>query len=287
MSSNITICGFGYVGTAMSCLCKINDIEYNVCDTQLKTGNFNYFSNIVNAIQFVEKKHGSHFIFICVPTPSDSFGNCDTSIVESILSQIKLHATLDTYIIIKSTLVPGSCQNFNKLYPDLNIISFPEFLTERNSESDIVNAKFALLGVPDNFDQQKYIQVENLIESLYNHNPNIDIIKKNYTECELFKYSVNNFLAVKVWYFNKIYDVTRSLGIDYQNLKPLFELDPRVAGYGTRVPGDHGRGFAGSCLIKEQRGLIKLLENLQLDNSVLTAISSENEIMRHNDSENQ
>jgi UDPglucose 6-dehydrogenase len=278
--SSITICGLGYVGSAMASLCVKNDIDFNVCDTQLKQGNFNHFYNILDTIKFVEKKHDTHFIFICVPTPSDSDGNCDVSIVESILLQIQKCITRETYIIIKSTLVPGSCVTFNTLYPDLNIILFPEFLTEKNYLSDVYNAPFALLGISDFLVDEKYHKVTDIIRKLYRHNESIDIIQKNYTECELFKYTLNNFLAVKVWYFNKIYDVSESLGIDYQNLKQLFELDPRMAGYGTRVPGDHGRGFAGSCLLKEQRGLIKLLENLKIDNSVLKAISKENNTMR-------
>jgi UDPglucose 6-dehydrogenase len=279
-SDIITICGLGYVGSAMASLCTKNDINFHVCDTDFKQGNFNHFFNISDTIKFVEKRYDLHFIFICVPTPSDLNGNCDISIVESILLQIQKHAKKETYVIIKSTLVPGSCLNLDTLYPELNIILFPEFLTEKNYLSDVYNAKFALLGVSDNFSEKKYQKVTDVIKKLYQHNTSIDIIQKNYTECELFKYTVNNFLAVKVWYFNKIYDVSESLGIDYQNLKPLFELDPRISGYGTRVPGDHGRGFAGSCLLKEQRGLIKLLENLEIDNSVLKAISKENDTMR-------
>jgi len=115
---------------------------------------------------------------------------------------------------------------------------------------------------------------------LYKHNFEIDILMKSYEECELFKYTVNNFLAVKVWYFNKIYDISESLDVDYQKLKQLFDLDPRISGYGLKVPGDHGRGFGGSCLIKDQNGMIKLLEKLEIDNTVLKAISNENKEMR-------
>ena len=51
---------------------------------------------------------------------------------------------------------------------------------------------------------------------------------KTYEEAELFKYTVNNFLAVKVWYFNKIYDISESLGVDYQKFKQLLQLDLRA-----------------------------------------------------------
>jgi UDP-glucose 6-dehydrogenase len=56
-----------------------------------------------------------------------------------------------------------------------------------------------------------------------------------------------------------------------------------MSGYGTRVPGDHGRGYAGTCLKKDQYGLIKLLEKLDIDDTVLKSMASENEEMRKND----
>ena len=102
----------------------------------------------------------------------------------------------------------------------------------------------------------------------------------SFEKMELFKYTVNNFLAVKVWYFNKIYDVCRVLKIDYQEFKTLFPLEPRISGYGTTCPGDHGRGFFGHCLVKDQNALINVLENLGIDNSVLKEISNENIKMR-------
>ena len=162
--------------------------------------------------------------------------------------------------------------------------------------NDIYNAKFVLLGISDHFVSidgkvplptvsidgkvTKYQKILNVMKQFYKHNTQIDILIRSYEECELFKYTVNNFLAVKVWYFNKIYDISESLGIDYQSFKTLFDLDQRISGYGTRIPGDHGRGYAGTCLRKDQYGMIKLLENLNVDNTVLKSMAAENEKIR-------
>ena len=281
---SINIIGMGYVGGSISYLCEKNNIEFNVCDIQEKKGDFNYFNNIKELVNFSENNSDINFYIICVPTPSDSEGNCDTSIVNDVLMKLEMNTTKETkesYVIIKSTLVPGTLKQFNEEYSELNIVFCPEFLTEKNHLNDIYNAKFILLGTPENFDMIKYQKISKVMRLLYRHNSEIDILKKSYEECELFKYTVNNFLAVKVWYFNKIYDISESLCIDYQNFKQLFELEPRISGYGTRCPGDNGtRGFGGNCLVKDQNGMIKLLEKLEIDNTVLKYMAVENEEMR-------
>jgi nucleotide sugar dehydrogenase len=277
---SINIIGMGYVGTAMTHLCERNNVEFNVCDINYKQGNFNYFNNVIDLVNFSETNGDINYYIIAVPTPSDIEGNCDTSIVKSVLEQLNNNITKETYVIIKSTIVPKTTQTFNELFTKLNIVFCPEFLTEKNYLNDIYDAKFVILGIPQKFDMTKYQKILKIIRLFYKHNSQIDIFMKSYEEAELFKYTVNNFLAVKVWYFNKIYDISESLGIDYQKFKSLFELEPRISRYGLRVPGDHGRGYAGTCLRKDQYGLIKLLENLDIDNTVLKSMAAENEEMR-------
>ena len=281
---SINIIGFGYVGGAHGFLCEKNNVKFNVFDTQKKEGSFNYFNDIIDLVKFSESNSEINFYIIAVPTPSDHEGNCDTSIVKSVLEKLNNNVTKETYVIIKSTIVPGTARTFNKEYTNLDVIFSPEFLTEKNYLNDIYNAKFVLLGISDNIPLDgkvtKYQKVLNVVRLFYKHNTQIEIFMRSYEECELFKYTLNNFLAVKVWYFNKIYDISKSLGIDYQKFKTLFELEPRISGYGTRVPGDHGRGYAGTCLRKDQYGMIKLLENLDIDNTVLKSMAAENEKIR-------
>jgi UDPglucose 6-dehydrogenase len=276
----VNIIGYGYVGSAMAHLCEQNGIPYNVYDTEEKLGNFTYFHRLEDLVAHSEGTPGPNYYFIAVPTPSNIVGACDTSIVENVLGQLHRLAA-DAIVIIKSTVEPGTCDKLhNKFKRDgFDIVFNPEYLTEKNYLYDIYDAKFVLLGSKDlNF--CKFQMLLKLFRDLYAHNQQIDIISKSYTECELFKYTVNNFLAVKVWYFNKIYDTCDKFAIDYSSFKSLFELEPRLGEYGTRVPGDHGRGYAGSCLRKEQYGMIRLQEKLELDNSVLTAMAAENETMR-------
>jgi UDPglucose 6-dehydrogenase len=278
--TSINIIGFGYVGGAMGHLCEKNNIEFNVFDIQKKQGSFNYFNNITDLVNFSESNSEINFYIIAVPTNSDSEGNCDTSIVKSVLERLENNITKETYVIIKSTIVPGTSKELSEKYTNLDIIFCPEFLTQKNYLNDIYNAKFVLLGISDNFDMTKYQKISNLMRLFYKHNSQIDIFKRSYEECELFKYTLNTYFGIKITFFNEIYDLCEKMNVDYQKLKELFSLDSRVGEYGITVPGDHGRGYHGLCIPKEVRGIIKLQEKLGLSSELMSCVDKRNNDFR-------
>jgi UDPglucose 6-dehydrogenase len=296
MSFNINIIGVGFLGGSIANTLIKNKVNFNAYDiveyNKLKCqGKFNYFRSLSNLVSNSEVNNNTNVYIICVPTPSCENGECDTSIVKSVVKKLSELTTKKSIIIVKSTVEPGTTRNLNYLYSSkiLDVVFCPEFLVEKFANEDMYNADFALFGTNGN------IELNNLLKKLfknvvYKHKKlnffeimcrktKFKTIFGSFEEMELFKYTVNNFLAVKVWYFNKIYDICEGLNIDYQKFKKLFPLESRIGNYGTIVPGNHGRGFGGHCLVKDQNGLIKLLDKLQIDNCVLKAISNENEKM--------
>lgn len=275
---SISIIGFGFVGSAMAHLCEKNNIEFNVCDLNTKQGKFNYFDNVAELVNFSEKNSDINSYIICVPTPSDSDGNCDISIVKDVLVKLHINIKKETYVIIKSTLVPSTSSELNKEYPELNIVFCPEFLRENSYKDDIYNAKFVLLGIPPQFHLTKYQEVLKIIRKFYKHNSQIDILMKSYEECELFKYTLNTFFATKITFFNEIHELCEKMGVDYQNLKNMFHLDSRIGDYGINVPGPGNEfyGFFLSCLPKECSSMIKLQEKLELSNELMTCVVKRN-----------
>lgn len=278
--THINIIGYGFVGSSVGYLCQQNHITYHIYDSKYNYNLLeNFCSSLYKLIKTSEKTNTDNFYFIAVPTPSDNEGNCDTSIVENVLKE--LAETCDpeknTYILIKSTLVPGTCQRFCEMFPSLHIIFCPEFLREVTAKDDIYNAEFVLCSFKN---PEINTKIETLFRLLYKHNQKIDIIFKSYEECEMFKYTLNVYFAVKVWYFNEIYEICEKMKIDYQSLKSLFKLDKRVGEYGTTVPGDDGFGFSKSCLPKEIKGMMKLQENKIIPNDVLKNIIDRNLFFR-------
>lgn len=275
---SINIIGMGYVGGGMSHLLERNNVEFNVCDLNEKQGDFNYFNNVPELVNFSETNCDISCYVICVPTPSDSEGNCDISIVKSVLSKLNENVTKETYTIIKSTIVPGTARKFNEEYPELNIVFSPEFLTEKNYLDDIYNAKFVILGIPPKFDMSKYQKVLKVMRLFYKHNSQIDIFMRNYEEAELFKYTLNTYFATKITFFNEIHELCEKMNVDYQKLKELFKLDPRVGSYGINVPGP-GNDFYGfflKCLPKEVKSMVKLQEKLELSNELMVCVDKRN-----------
>ena len=74
---------------------------------------------------FKDDVNKADVVFVSVPTPSNPDGSCNTSIVESVVAQIKD----GKIIIIKSTVEPGTVQRLQDKYPKKRFIFNPEFLT--------------------------------------------------------------------------------------------------------------------------------------------------------------
>ena len=73
------------------------------------------------------------YLFLCLPTPMNTDGSCNVDIIERELENIDLIADNQEIIktvVIKSTIPPGTTQEWNKKYESLNIVFNPEFLTE-------------------------------------------------------------------------------------------------------------------------------------------------------------
>jgi UDP-glucose 6-dehydrogenase len=67
----------------------------------------------------------------------------------------------------------------------------------------------------------------------------------------------NSFLALKVTFCNEIYDIAQAVGVDYNELRELWLLDPRIGRSHTFVMPD-ARGFGGKCLPKDMAALVHL-----------------------------
>ena len=280
--ASVNIIGYGFVGSAMGYLCKRNGVLFNVCDRIDKQDEYHFYTkDIAELVAHSEKENEVNYYFVAVPTPSGPDDACDLSIVHTVLTTLQQTVTQKTRVIIKSTLVPGSCAKLYEQYDKLHIVLCPEFLREATYQQDMYDAPFVLLGLPSTVERSDYEDVSILFRTLYVHNLSIPIHVKSYEECELFKYTLNVHLAVKVWYFNEIYESADKLGLDYQTFKTMFPLDPRIGEYGTRVPGPDGKfGYGLSCLPKETSGMMKLQEELGIDNQVLKEIIKRNTYFR-------
>ncbi|NBP00596.1 MAG: UDP-glucose/GDP-mannose dehydrogenase family protein [Proteobacteria bacterium] len=274
----VNVIGYGYVGGAMGHLCKTSGMPFCVYDTVKKDANGanTLFDTLFNLIKHSELHNETNVYFVAVPTPSTpGSGKCDTSIVETVVRDISNISAKNTVVYIKSTVQPGTCRKLCRNVPShVTLVFCPEFLREKTYLDDIVNSKFVLLGTEMGSIPEVYNE---LWHKLYN--PKIKIVMATFEEAELFKTVLNSYLAVKVWYFNKVYNVCQELSVDYNSLHKLFELDPRIGASHTQVPGHTpagSLGFGGSCLPKETQSFSYIQEQLGIDNQVIEHILYEN-----------
>ncbi len=261
----IGIIGQGFVGNAVYqkfkdyFLVDTFDLDESKCNSDLKT---------------VMK---CDTIFLCLPTPMYEDGSCNTSIVEIMLSQINAYGPNKSYdIVIKSTIPPGTTQDWNERFEKLKIVFNPEFLTEANAVSDYENQNRIILGGP----RPATTRLKRIFTKVF---PKAHIIKTGSRHAEMVKYVTNAFLSTKVSFANEMYQICEALDIDYDKVIEYAQHDDRLGTSHWAVPGPDGDfGYGGHCFPKDVKALISLANKYSLDPKVLTAVDSKNDDVRKN-----
>ena len=211
-------------------------------------------------------------VFVCVPSPTSDSGECDTSILEDVLSNL---AGMAGVIISKVTAPPGVYAKLQIVYP--NLVHAPEFLVAATANEDYRNGHFAFIGGSDDEYTRK---AEEVIRAAQRNL--LDVKFCTITEAALAKYTINTFLATKVAFMNQVYDLANALGVDYNNLVGLVESDKRIGTSHMRVPGPDGsRGFGGACFPKDTSALVFEACRAEVDMSVLWAAVQSNKKIRN------
>jgi len=270
MSYTVGIVGKGFVGGAMYENFKdaFNVLVWDKDESKRTVDTFDQFVNT------------SDIIFICVPTPMRESGECDTSIVESVVSEI---STVDRrkYVVIKSTVTPGTTERLSKDF-SMTIGFNPEFLTEANAYNDFRNQRLIVIGADD----QGLAAV--MTQLYYEFNAKVDnhahVIQRTTKEAELFKYLANCFLATKVIFANEFKMLCDQIEVDYGRIAEIAVLDKRLGHTHWRVPGPDGlRGFGGSCFPKDTAALLHFSEEVDSALWLLTEATYINDEIRGGD----
>lgn len=250
----IGVIGVGVVGTANTVGFRNLGHEVLLHDLDLNTK--------ISVVEHAE------ITFICVPSPENSDGSCDTSIVQSVLEELN---QIDYYgiVAIRSTVIPGFTQSMIDHYPELTICFVPEFLRERCAIDDFVN-NHQLLAVGTN-DRRVF---EKIVEAHGKYPKQTKQLKP--AEAELLKYYSNVYAALRITFANIMFEVSEALGCDYSAVKDSFVATGKAGDFYLDANYDL-RGFAGVCLPKDTRALDELLSRLDLDFDLIRAISTDND----------
>ena len=188
--------------------------------------------------------------FICVPTPCDSAGECDTSAVERVCGHLNV-LRYRGLIVIKSTVTPGTTDGMIEVYGGLlkRIAFCPEFLRERSRYSDFVeNHDLCIIGAH----RQEHFE---LIKAAHGSLPKQSVLLSP-LEAELAKYFVNVFNAMRITFANQFFNVCQDAGADYTAVKNAVVKRASIGDFYLEC-NRHFRSFGGNCLPKDTMAFAK------------------------------
>jgi len=142
-------------------------------------------------------------------------------------------------VVIRTTVIPGTCSKLQAECLNRTILYCPEFLTEANAQWDFENPWIQVIGGSGS----KAADVSLLLP----------IAPKTYIfdhhQAEVLKLAIAGYLATKVSWFNQLYD---ALGPgDFSAVREMMIQDPRIGRTHTDIGQDGYRGWAGKCFTKD------------------------------------
>lgn len=223
----------------------------------------------------------SNVVFLAVGTPSAANGeDIDLTYVFSAVDDIAPHLADNTVVIVKCTVVPGTCQSvkerIEELRPDLDfsVVSNPEFLREGSAIQDFMRPDRVVLGIHDERGREV---AEALYRPLKLQDTPISIA--SLSGAEMSKYASNAFLAMKVSFINGIADLCEKVdGSNIIEVSEIIGLDDRIGDKFLRA----GPGFGGSCFPKDTRALAAFARTVGAPQELVETTIRANEARKDN-----
>lgn len=182
--------------------------------------------------------------FVQIHLPTEDDGSQDLTLLRRIIANLP-----DVPIFVRTTILPGTSARLAQ-ETGRRVNFMPEFLTERTAYADFCSQPMVFTAEPA------------LLERLF---PGKKHLEMTSAEAEIAKYAHNVFGALKVTYFNAVYDWCRRSGADYSRVHEGVLLSGYINGTHTQVPGPDGRfGYGGKCFPKDVNALARLTRELPL-----------------------
>lgn len=225
-------------------------------------------------------------VFVCVPTPMRKTGECYTGIVEEVLADI-VGAAVETgrpadqfVVVVKSTVPPGFTTLMKSTYKSLRITFSPEFLTEKNAFGDMVNQSRVVVG-GDMEDSRIVLKHFLEVDRRRVEEGKCVLVQCTPEAAEMAKLYTNGLLFTKVLFSNEVYALCQSMNIDYEEVRLVSCIDPRIGISHTVVPGHDGDlGAGGHCFPKDMHNLQFIAKEHGVPEKMFTAVLSRNEEVR-------
>lgn len=220
----------------------------------------------------IESLIKTEIVFVCVPTPSNKDGSCNTKIVERTLKQLNL-INYKGIICIRSSTVPEFTIKMIKKYKNKRICFVPEFLRERCAKKDFtVNHNLLAVGT-------KNKKIFNKIVKAHGYYPKFKKMLSP-TEAEILKYYINLYASLRITFANIFYEISNRYKSDYEKIKNTYIKTGRGSPEMYLSVNKNLRGYAGICLPKDTRAIIHLIKKLKLNYKLISSIEKDNKYFK-------
>ena|SRR3990167_444306 len=169
--------------------------------------------------------------------------------------------------IIKSTFLPKTTDLLQSEFPQHKFIYNPEFLTEMTAWEDFTKPQFQILGCP-----HESLDIVHEIFSILPAAPDRKVVSP--LDAETLKHAFNSYYALKVTWFNQLYEACRELGSDYETVREIMCKNPWVADSHSQIFHKGYRGYGGKCLSKDPKAFASvakfpLIDHIESYNNTL------------------
>lgn len=266
----VGVIGGGVVGRATAGAFEAHCEEVRIFDTDPDRRTHDFISTVEDA----------DLVFVCLPETR----------VRPFFQNLKGAGDYDpetTNWVIKSTVPVGTTKYIADHWGFKSVVHSPEFLTARTALEDAKNPRLLVVGSPwkeptPKSGVQCVDPASRMVLSLYNEVwPDLDCAYLTSDESEAMKLAMNSFFAVKVAFFNELYQFCHRAGLNYEEVREALVAEGRVGDLHTHVPGPDGQfGYGGRCLPKDLRAFIDQVETAGCSAPLMRAAHERNKYDR-------
>jgi len=229
--------------------------------------------NLYFSTDIMEAIRGADLIFICVNTPTKTFGLGKGKAADLKYVELAARMIADTVgegagkkiVVEKSTVPVRAAESISHILShnskpgvSYQVLSNPEFLAEGTAIADLLSPDRVLIGGEQSDEGKEAIEA---LKEVYQHwVPEERIMTMNTWSSELSKLAANAFLAQRISSINTMSAVCEATGADVSEVAEAIGRDTRIGPKFLQA----SVGFGGSCFQKDILNLVYISECLNL-----------------------
>jgi UDPglucose 6-dehydrogenase len=236
-------------------------------ENNLEAGRLRYTTDVAECVR------ASEIIFIAVGTPPGEDGSADLKHVLAVARAIGEAMDGEKIVLTKSTVPVGTAKLVRRAIEahtdhPVHVCSNPEFLKEGAAVEDFMKPDRVVLGV----DSEHAAEVLRDLYAPFVRTGHAILIM-DVPAAEITKYAANAMLATRISFMNAIAQLCEKAGADVDSVRRGVGSDGRI-GTSFLFPGV---GYGGSCFPKDVKALVRTMDELGADASILEAVEGVND----------